>query len=73
MVWLGGGVQALRTQRGLSGPHGGERGGRADIIEVVPKEASPGLELGAKRIKPGRSIPRYKVLNWVDMSVHVCK
>lgn len=48
-------------------------GGRADIIEVVPKEASPRLELGVKRIKPGRSIPGYKVLNWLDMSVHVCK
>lgn len=70
---VGGWVQALRTQRGLSGPYSGDRGGRADIIEVVPNEASPRLELGVKRIKPGRSIPRYKVLNWLDMSVHVCK
>lgn len=35
-----GGTQALRTHRGLSGPDRGENGGRADLVEMVPKEVT---------------------------------
>lgn len=55
-------------QLGTWGHRAGWEGGRGDVREVVPKEVTPRLELGLKKMKTEEEWSKHKVLNQLDMS-----